>query len=349
MDLSIKTFLCLLLFATSAPAFEVVYGPALCAPEDLTLFASNPGSTPQRFWTQVRREGLVQEKHFDLEAREELKIEGSRFLASPSEAYSLKALERNKLRFFAQCRGEQKLLLTGVTSPQVDHYLQAGTQYVRLSILNLYLGSQEGSYQFYGKDGRRLSSQNFLLEKYYETQMTKLKVPPGAVRLRIQGKQRLHSQAELILDLNIRQSPGLVTSPATLSPPEGRAYFLVSTKDPRPEESFVIALDEMDKIEKAREQIRRPELEKIIIAGVTLGHGGFNRAFQAKDKAPYSWSVSRVDAFADFAHIDCDGSPDLTEERLEEKLSSGGRICFWRYRVVRELTWDEVALGRIQP
>ncbi len=69
--------------------------------------------------------------------------------------------------------------------------------------------------------------------------------------------------------------------------------------------------------------------------------------FFQKDKSPYSWSVNRVDAFADFAHIDCDGSPDITEERLMQKLNEGGRICFWRYRVVRELKAEEVSSGKL--
>ena len=98
---------------------------------------------------------------------------------------------------------------------------------------------------------------------------------------------------------------------------------------------------------KALIEIKNPMLAKIVVAGIELGNGGFNRALLAKDKVPYSWSVYRVDAFADFAHIDCDGSPELVEERIAQRLSEGGRICFWRYRVVRELKPSEINSGSL--
>ncbi|MGZ6395786.1 MAG: BP74-related protein, partial [Pseudobdellovibrionaceae bacterium] len=59
--------------------------------------------------------------------------------------------------------------------------------------------------------------------------------------------------------------------------------------------------------------------------------------------SPWSWQVVEAQNYADFAHISCDGTPALVEERLNSWLQeTGGTICFWNYRVVRELTLREL-------
>jgi hypothetical protein len=166
-------------------------------------------------------------------------------------------------------------------------------------------------------------------------------------RVEILASARLHSEA--FFGDDERQSPPLAMTAATLQPDSNKKYFLVSAKGQSPNGSFVIALDDEEKFRTAREQINNPQLEKIVVARIALGNSQHNRAFNSRDKSPYSWNVTDVDAFADFAHIDCDGSPDLIEERLQQRLSEGGRICFWRYRVVRELSLPEVSTGILKP
>ncbi len=350
MDLGIKTFLstaAILVLQSPAFAGDVVYAPGNCPAENLTVWVQNTTPRQQRVWTQIRNsEDMVDEQAFDLSPKGQIKIPGSQFIQEEGKGFSLKSWESQSLQVSTQCYQDEKVLLTGSTSAEIEHPLPQKALSLKFSLVNLFLKSQNAQVQFLNLTGQVLFEKEISLGKYYETTNFKFSVPTGARKLRLKAAERFHSQVQYFDGTSFKLSPGMALTPVKLDPSEQKTYFLVSTKDNRPEESFVIAIEDPAKIETAREQIRNPALEKIVVAGIELGNGGYNRAFQSQDKSPYTWSVSRVDSFADFAYIDCDGSPDLTEERLMEKLSvGGGRICFWRYRVVRELSLEEVRTG----
>lgn len=351
MDLSIKTTLGIisLVTLTSVTAFaaDVVYVPEFCKPELLTLTVTNKTATPQRLWTQVRFDQEVQETDYDLEAKAQIKINGAHFLRS-SMAFSIKSWTANSLQIHASCEEGLSFPLSSVTSPTTTHVLPAGTRTVKMHLLNLYLKANSIRVKAFNSQGAVLGEKSLQVENYYDTHTMKWSFSEDVRRIEVTGDARLSSLLFYEAEGEFKNSPAIfATTP--LAADKHKTYFLVSTKTGRPDEAFVIALDDPAKIATAREQIKNPSLEKIIVAGIELGHGGYNRAFLARDKAPYSWSVNRVDAFADFAHISCDGSPDLTEERLLQKLNEGGRICFWRYRVVRELLPSEISSGRLKP
>lgn len=348
MDLSIKTTLVIasmtLLPWTQAQAADVVYAPAFCPPEALTITVRNKTAEPQRLWTQVRFETDLQELHHDIDAKSQIKIPGEKFLPQQM-AFSIKSWEKNSLQITARCDDNASFPLSDLTSPQVSHWLPSGVKSVKLHLLNLFLKSNAVKLKAFGKNDLLLGEKDLILEKYYDTESLKWAFSQNIVRIEVFGNERLHSLLFYDEANTEKISPAVTLKPVSLPVDPQKTYFLVSTKEARPEEAFVIALSDSQQIATAREQIKNPSLEKIIVGGIELGNGGFNRAFLARDKSPYSWSVNRVDAFADFAHISCDGSPDLTEERLLEKLNEGGRICFWRYRVVKELSAQEVATG----
>ncbi|MFS4459800.1 hypothetical protein [Bdellovibrio sp. HCB2-146] len=349
MDLSIKTSIGILITVfTSLPSFaaEVFHSPSLCEPEKQVLVMQNLTRTPQRAWTQVRLEGYVDEIQWDVKPQEKLEIKSSEFL-SEMKYFSVKPLNNQAFRFTVKCTEGLTWTLTSSTSPQVSHYVPSQARSFKIYLQNLFLQSQKVTLRAFDKAQNVVAEKEITIEKSYDTESLKWNLSSDVSRIDVVGTERLHSDVFYIQNNQEIQSPGL-SQVAKLSPSSDKVYFLVSTKSAAADEAFVIALDEPSKIATAREQIQNPLLEKIIVAGIELGNGGFNRAFKARDKAPYSWSVSRVDAFADFAHIDCDGSPDLTEERLEQKLSEGGRICFWRYRVIRELSPEEVRSGKLK-
>ncbi|HEY1078455.1 MAG TPA: hypothetical protein VGE46_00085 [Bdellovibrio sp.] len=351
MDLSIKTTLGIISFVTltsvTAHGADVVYVPDFCKPELLTLTVTNKTATAQRLWTQVRFDQEVQETDYDVDAKAQIKILGTQFLRT-AMAFSIKSWTANSLQIHASCEGGLSFLLSSVTSPTASHVLPAGTRTVKMHLLNLYLKSNAIHLKAFAASGAVLGEKSLQIENYYDTHTLKWSFAEDVRKIEIVGEARLSSLLFYDADGEFKNSPASFTT-APLTVDTTKTYFLVSTKTGRPDEAFVIALDDPAKIATAREQIKNPSLEKIIVAGIELGHGGFNRAFLARDKSPYSWSVNRVDAFADFAHISCDGSPDLTEERLLQKLNEGGRICFWRYRVVRELKPTEINAGRLLP
>jgi hypothetical protein len=347
MDLGIKTSIGIAAFLLSvtAHASEIFYSPSDCSPEELIIKIKNTSNEPQRLWTQIRFGDEIDEIQYDLDAKSEMKIKGTEFMPTTS-SYSLKTWDTNRLKVLSQCRGLEAPLSV-LTSPEVLHYLpNSSAQTVKVKLLNLYLKSNQVTLKAVSRTGKVIAEQALKIEKYYDTASVKWNLPEGASQLEITAENRINSFVTFEANGKENLSPGL---PKTVRLPasDAKTYFLVSTKDSRPDEAFVVAMDEPAKIATAREQIKNPHLEKILVAGIELGHGDENRAFLSRDKAPYSWHVSRVDAFADFAHIDCDGSPGLTEERLAQKLNEGGRICFWRYRVVRELTLQEVQSGKL--
>lgn len=352
MDFSIKTSIgigsLILLTHLPAAASQLFYSPALCSPENLTIFVKNKSSEPQRVWTQVRYNHEIDELHHDLDPKSEIKIRGTEFLPE-QKGFSIKAWDSNIVQVTSVCADSFSTPLNDTTSPEVTHWLPSSVQTVKLHIMNLYLKPNSVHLKAYNRLGAEIGNRKVHLKNYYDTETFKWSLGQDIARIEIQGQERLHSILSYDGGSSEQVSPAIAMKPVTLALDTSKTYFLVSTRDARPEEAFVIALDKPELIATAREQIRNPALEKIVVAGIELGHGGFNRSFLSRDKAPYSWSVNRIDAFADFAHIDCDGSPDLTEERLMQKLNEGGRICFWRYRVVKEISAEEVASGKLKP
>lgn len=336
----------LVLSASVADSAEVFYAPGFCDPKALTVFVQNKSSEAEKWWTQTHENGVIKEGYQELDAKSEMKVAGTDFL-SDKRGFSVKAGNAGALRFTASCDA-QKVLLSSTASPQVTHYLPAGISSVKLSVLNLYLNSSDVTLKAFDLSGLLVEEKTLHLAKHYETQNLKWNLNRIISRVEVSSTQRFHS--EIFYGDEEKQSPPLAMSPVRLPADVSKKYFLISTKTPSENGSFVIALDDEETIATAREQIRRPELEKIVVARIGLNTGlGSNRNFQARDKAPYSWNVTYVDAFGDFAHIDCDGNPDLVEERLQQKINEGGRICFWRYRVVRELTPQEVSTGILNP
>ncbi|MEN0058344.1 MAG: hypothetical protein AAGB31_05880 [Bdellovibrio sp.] len=351
MDLSFKTslslssWILLSTFSLTAGA-ETLYAPAYCSPKELTLSLRNPTSELQRAWVQKRVGDEIQEVSYDLAAGEKLLLWGVDFL-QPAEAFTLKSWSAQGVKAEVQCGKTLKIPLTGTTSPQVTHLLPTGVREVRLHILNLFLQSNQIKLSAWNKLNKLVEQKTLSIKNSYDTETLSWSFSQDIARIEVHGAARLHSLLFYTLaDNSEKFSPGVALQPLALNPSPEQKYFLVSTREARPEQAFIIALTDPEKIATARLQITNPLLEKIIVARITLGHGEVNRAMGAADKSPYSWSVSDVDAFADFAHIDCDGSPDLTEERLWQKMSEGGRICFWRYRIVRELSVEEVKTGR---
>lgn len=348
MDFSLKTFITIGLPTLMTPiavrAAEVFHIPDLCPLEQMSLVLSNPSKDPQRAWIQIRKDSDIDELQQELPAQSKLKFSAASFLKT-REAFSVKANSTDKVQVFLQCTQHEELQINSITSPEVSHVFINGTQSVKLHLLNLFLGENKIHLKAIDDQGVVFSERTLSIKNSYDTESLKWILTRPALRIDISAEHRIHSEVLYEQDGVERQSPSVSLKPALLPVDSEKAYFLVSTRQTQATAAFVIALDDASTIAKAREQIDQPELEKIVVAQVTLGSGNFNRAMLAKDKSPYSWSVSKIDAFADFAQIDCDGNPDLVEERLEKKLQEGGRICFWRYRVTRELTPIEVATG----
>lgn len=105
--------------------------------------------------------------------------------------------------------------------------------------------------------------------------------------------------------------------------------------------SFLVRTDSLEIARQARELIANPDSNsKLITAVVALGSGvEVNRDLRSLFRTPWSWHVSKWYGFADFGHINCDGGAEKLEELLLAwTQQQPAAICFWNYRVVREIT-----------
>ena len=128
------------------------------------------------------------------------------------------------------------------------------------------------------------------------------------------------------------------------SPSENPAYFVVGPRD-NSGDQFIVQIKDLALIEKAREQISNPVLEKIVFAKIQKGHSDFNRNWSKKEKSFWSWSTTEVTNISDIGSTMCNGFPQAVEDRMDEWVKEPGIICFWSYRIKKELTPAEVAEG----
>jgi len=115
------------------------------------------------------------------------------------------------------------------------------------------------------------------------------------------------------------------------------AHFILESGDHS--QSFVVSLTDPDLIAQARAQISSPGdfRARILIGQISGGSGGVNQNLRGSFNAPWSWHVAKVVKFAEMASQGCDGSPDFVEDFLQSWLDSKSNICFWSYRITREL------------
>lgn len=324
------------LMTASTATAETFYVPGACDPSKAFLEVQNKGTSEAALWIQLPT-FPVQEIRYDLGGKSSLVIRGSEFL-DRAQGFGIKTYS-NSLSLKWSCE-KRSYALSSWTSPESDYLIQPGTG--DLQLLNLAPVPQNVKLEILNGANEILATHEIAFQKSYETQRVQFQFPTDSTTLRISGSGRLHT---VLLDEQSQRQKTLVRAPAHLETPADQVYFLISTKEARPDESYVIGMQDPKMIATARQQILDPQLEKIIVAGISLGNQNVNRSFTGRDRSPYSWSVSRVDAFSDFALIDCDGSPDIVEENLMERIQQGGNICFWHYRVIRELSREEVMRG----
>lgn len=333
-----------IIFSNSVNASNYIqhYTLESCLPEHLIVTIKNLSPQTEAFWFQTQHP-LFKEQRELIKAKTQLEIPGDLFLKN-AEVFAIKTFS-SKLEFSFQCQGR----LLPSAQKTGTHFIYSPPQVQAKSTaivfaLNLFPDKNPITVTSRDRSGKVLAETVLTFDKYFESKKSKIPLSAGTFIVEIKGSQRFALQIQ-----NETETPQKITSvgPSSLKPNDLQKHFLVSRKESF-EESFVIATADPETIRLAREQIENPTLEKILVATIEVGHNQTNRDFSQKLSPLYSWHVQHIDAFADFAHIDCDGSPQLTEERIMERLlEKAGRICFWSYRIVRELTSEEVKTGKL--
>lgn len=132
------------------------------------------------------------------------------------------------------------------------------------------------------------------------------------------------------------------STPVSLTaPPEGHFFLLTNSQK---NQSYVVNITNPSMLSEARNQIQNPSSPngRILVGEVGKNSGGFNRDFNDAKKTPWSWHVENAMKFAELASQDCDGSPEMLEELALPWIESSSVICFWNYKVIKELSSSDL-------
>jgi hypothetical protein len=167
----------------------------------------------------------------------------------------------------------------------------------------------------------------------------KIRMPIAAGSFKAEGQSRF---------LASRISPTVEmvnfnSSPVTVTPPADGHFFLLTNSQKN--QSYVVNITNPELVTEARDQIQNPNSisGRILIGQVGKNSGGFNRDFNDTKKTPWTWHVDTVLHFAELASQDCDGSPEMLEEMALPWIENSGVICFWNYKVTKELKASDIS------
>lgn len=128
-------------------------------------------------------------------------------------------------------------------------------------------------------------------------------------------------------------------------PEPSGVFFEVAPRDGIGD-SFTVQIQNPDLIAKARQQISDPSLEKMLFAKIQKGHHQQNRNLASITKNFWNWAVLEVTNIADIGSTSCNGLPQMVDDRIDFWTTNPGRICFWTYRIKREVPALEIATGQ---
>ncbi len=130
-------------------------------------------------------------------------------------------------------------------------------------------------------------------------------------------------------------------SEQAFNPDPQEVYFLMSNSSN--DQSFVFHSHDAGIVRESRFQLAHPEQRKILVAKIDYGHDNCNRDLINPLRNAWSWHVSEVFEFGSIGSQACDGTPALVEDNLRDWIGNQGSICFWNYKITRELRPEEVA------
>lgn len=312
---------------------EVLRWPQGCLRGELHV--TNPTETAMQGWLQKFKPSLVTEVEHQFPANSSTRI--SITAKSSTERFSLLHLRApGSLQATLHCK--TKLYPAHSFEGGILTYRRTDFSENLLHIQNLFVADNTVQIQFFDRRFNLLSESSLKLKSRAKINF---KIPTlnwnyvkvsGDNRLAVFSMTTTGSEGPMI----IARQPSQVTDDA--------AYFELKSRD-KVGDSFIVKISNAEMILQARAQIANPNLEKIIFAKIARGHAGFNRNWSKKDRAFWSWSTTEVTAIADLASTSCNGIPQAVEDRVDFWTQNPGRICFWSYRIKREIKPADVASG----
>lgn len=311
----------ILTFLSSVPALALEHWYVPDLPFE-KIVVRNKSSHSQYFWFSGPIQNLTPnwEQSFELEPHSTIDLSAFRPKGS---FFHLKSLNKGSLELSVKIINQQTQIWPSGTG--LDYSLVVNTQSDWI-ITNLTPYNQ--TVRIFGLENR-----SEILEGF---QQKRLSLSRGIYEIKAEAKLQVWD--------TLNNSPAKPNErPSQLSPQPG-AYFLVS--NPSQTSSYTVKISDPQLIEQARRQIEKPTLflPRIVFGKVSSGHLNQNRDWHSSQKLPWSWSIEVIE-FGEIASQSCDGSAELLEEILMPWIDSQSYICFWSYKITRELSILEMTTG----
>lgn len=307
---------------------EVLHWAQPCEKGELVL--TNTTAEVRKAWLQKFTTELVDETPVELKSHETQRLALSK--TDFTQQFSLLHFETSKT-FTAYVTCEKKTyavnsLEGGVLTFQNVNELAlqnlfADTNFVTIDELNL-------------KNEVLFSSTLQLASR----EMQNFTTHPKAAKVRVSATHRF---SVFSLKESGSEGPNLV-EPQKVSEIFDSVFFEVGPRTGNGD-TFIVQIKDPKLIQKARDQVNNPSLEKIVFAQIEKGASSFNRNRSRPEKSFWSWFPSEVTNISDLGSTTCNGLPQFIEDHVDSWVKDPGRICFWSYRIKREISSRAIADG----
>lgn len=313
----------------------MIYWSEACQSGELKI--ANPNSNSASVWLQKFGPYLEAETEYSVGSQQttSIKIENH----SDKNRYSLLTISAENLKVTYDCGGVTYPSSETDNGKQIFKKHAAGSN--KLWLRNLYPGQNSVKVEILNSEMKVLESSILDLD-ISEFVIPKLTEKVNWSYLKVSASRKF--SAFLIGEADVHAP--LQTLPFEIPAEQGAHYFLVGPRSSGTD-SFVVNIKNPELVEKARQLIKNPSMEKIVLGRIQKDHGGHNRNFGTSSSSFWSWSVSDVTGFGDFGSTSCNGHPQMVEDRVDAWMENPGQICFWSYRIKRELTAEEVSTGML--
>ncbi|MES2801306.1 MAG: hypothetical protein V4654_02340 [Bdellovibrionota bacterium] len=327
------SFLVLIQLATVAASGEVFRWPKLCVNQ--TVSVENKSNKEQTVWLQEWDKYIVDEVDHVIPAKSKIHLQLSHDPSTSTQDYSLLALDTPKDLVIETNCDLRDIVTADSLEGGVVYYKINPHAINEVQLKNLFPGRNT----FYIED-LSFTKKSAPLEIDVEgRELFKftLKPEPTSTWVKITARERFRSN---VITLAAILKPAYVEPQRSIASADEK-YFLMGASD-NTGDQFVVKIKDPVMVQKARDQITNPNLHKIVFAKIALGNQGYNRNMIKKEKSFWSWSVTEVTNISDFGSTACNGFPQMLEDQAEAWVKGLGKICFWSYRIKKELTYDEV-------
>ncbi len=310
----------LLVFSQNLRA-HVLHWPELCHTAELKI--TNPTAQTQPIWLQKFRQTLISETEYEIPARTTSSVPVEKITAA--DRHSL-LTSNSKLEVTYSCNGltyPVNALEGGVLTFKIKGENELWLQ-------NLYTDANTVRIE------HEKSSEEIVLASL---ESRRVALSAGSF-VKVSATNKISA---FILSPNGAEAPAKV-EPRTSDVDSAGVYFSVGPRT-GDGDTFTVQIRNPALFAKARDLIAHPQKEKMLFARIQKNHQGVNRNWNSSEKNFWSWSASEVTNLSDLGSTSCNGTPQAVEDRMDYWVDDPGFICFWNYRVKRELSPAEVSTG----